>query len=97
MSPFLTDEQRSEYKRLHKKSKEKRFADRIKSILALDRGHGFEEIAEWLMIDDTSVRRWHEQFIDLCSMQSFLTDELEQKHRQRKLKIRRWRRQTASR
>lgn len=63
MSPFLTHTQRSEYKRLHKKCKDKHFADRIKSILALDRGYSFEHIAELLMIDHTSVRRWHEQFM----------------------------------
>ena len=62
MIPFLTDEQRSEYKRMHKKCKKKHYADRIKSILALDKGYSFEHIAELLMIDDTSVRRWHEQF-----------------------------------
>jgi len=62
MQSFLTERQRNEYKQLHKRSKEKRYADRIKSILALDKGHSFEEIAEWLMIDDTSVRRWHEQY-----------------------------------
>ena len=63
MSSFLTNEQRSEYKRMHKKCKKKHFADRIKSILALDAGYGFEEIAQLLMIDDTSVRRWYEQFL----------------------------------
>ena len=64
MTPFLTEEQRKEYKRVHKKCKDKHFADRIKSILALDKGHSFEHIAELLMIDDTSVRRWHEQFLE---------------------------------
>src|SRR5580698_6281423 len=62
MQSFLTQPKRNEYKLLHRKCKDKHFADRIKSILALDRGHSFEEIAEWLMIDDTSVRRWYEQF-----------------------------------
>lgn len=64
MIPYLTDQQRSDYKQMHKRCKKKHFADRIKSILALDRGHSFEEIAQWLMIDDTSVRRWHEQFLE---------------------------------
>ena len=59
MIPFLTEQQHSEYKQMHKKCKEKRFADRIKSILALDAGYGFEEIGKLLMIDDTSVRRWY--------------------------------------
>lgn len=63
MQSFLTETQRNEYRRIHKKSKEKRFADRIKSILALDRGYSFEEIAELLMIDDTSIRRWYEQYL----------------------------------
>ena len=40
MIPFFTLEQRNEYKLLHKKSKDKRFTDRIKSILILDMGYG---------------------------------------------------------
>jgi transposase len=74
MQSFLTEAQRSEYKRLHKKSKEKRFADRIKSILALDRGYSFEEIAMLLMIDDTSVRRWYEQYL-ADGMDALLVDD----------------------
>lgn len=61
-SGFLTDAQRREYKTKHRKCKEKRHADCIKSILALDKGYSFEMIAELLMIDDTSVRRWYEVY-----------------------------------
>jgi len=63
MESFLTNKERKEYRVLHKKSKEKRYADRIKSILWLDKGYSYEYIAELLMMDDTSIRRWYEQFI----------------------------------
>lgn len=63
MDSFLTDRQRITYRHLHKRCKEKRYADRIKSILALDKGYSYEQIAELLMIDDTSIRRWYEQYL----------------------------------
>jgi transposase len=58
MSGFLTDNQRKEYKRLHKKSKD----DRIKCILALDKGYSYSEVADILMIDESTVWRWKEKF-----------------------------------
>jgi transposase len=62
MEKFLTEQQRESYKKLHKQCKEKRIADRIKSILWLDDGGSYEEIAIRLMIDDATIRRWYEQF-----------------------------------
>lgn len=40
----------------------RRFADRIKAILLLDSGWTYEEVAEALFIDDTTVRRYHNAF-----------------------------------
>jgi transposase len=62
MSGFLTDNQKKEYKQLHKKSKDKQMCDRIKCILALDKGHSYSEVADILMADESTLWRWKEQF-----------------------------------
>jgi transposase len=62
MSGFLTDSQRKEYKQLHRKSKEGQLRDRIKCILALDKGYSYSEVADILMIDESTIWRWKEAF-----------------------------------
>jgi len=62
MSGFLTDAQRKEYKQLHKKGKGQQLCDRIKSILALDTGYSYSEIADILMIEESTIWRWKEEF-----------------------------------
>ena len=64
MSSFLTIKQCKEYKELHKKCKNKHFADRIKSILWLNDGDKYEEIARRLMLDEVTIRRYHKQYQD---------------------------------
>jgi len=59
MQNFLTPEQISEYRRMHKKVRTLREGDRIKAILLLNKGYSYEEIAELLLIDDGTVRRWY--------------------------------------
>ena len=63
MSSFLSPKQISELKLLHKTSDRKK-ADKIKSILLLNKGYGYLEIAEILMLDDSTIRRWHSTFQD---------------------------------
>ncbi len=48
-------------------------ADRIKSILLLNKGFSYEEIAEFLLIDDGTVRRWHKIF-ETEGMKTLLED-----------------------
>ncbi len=38
-------------------------SDRIKAILLLNRGFSYKETAEILLIDDATVRRWHNTFL----------------------------------
>ena len=63
MEPFLTEQQVTEYKKLHKqyKSSKKADPDRIKSILMLNKGYSYEKIAELLLIDQDTVRQWYQQ------------------------------------
>ena len=37
-------------------------SDRIKAILLLNKGFSYEETAEILLVDDTTVRRWYKTF-----------------------------------
>jgi len=55
---FLKDEERSLLKKLHRKSKEKRQADRIKCILALDEGYTYAQIENILLLDQASISNY---------------------------------------
>jgi transposase len=64
MESFLSEGQREEYRRRHKKCRDKREADRIKCILMLDKGYDYETIAQVLMMDDYTLRRWYADYIE---------------------------------
>jgi transposase len=59
MSDFLTTEQIRAYKQIHKQTRSLREGDRIKAILLLNKGYSYKEVAELLLIDAGTVRRWH--------------------------------------
>jgi hypothetical protein len=58
MKNFLTPQQVSLYKRLHRKEHDRRLADRIKIILAFNQGYSAAEIAAMLLIDEETPRRY---------------------------------------
>ena len=62
MSHFLSAIDITTLRTMHKKSKEKRICDKIKAILMLNDGHSAEFIAKILILDDTTIRRWHVRF-----------------------------------
>ncbi len=62
MRDFLTSEQIANYKRMHKQVRTLREGDRIKLILLLNKGYSYEQVAELLLIDEGTVRRWHRIF-----------------------------------
>ena len=45
-------------KEAHRATGQRRYADRIKSILPLSKGYSFEETAAILMVDNRSIRKW---------------------------------------
>lgn len=63
MSNFLTSSQRSELLSHHKTERMRRFADRIKAILLLDSGWTYEEVAEALFLDDSTIRRYEAAYL----------------------------------
>ena len=61
MSAFLSPAQVLELRQLHRKTHPKK-KDRIKAILMLNNGYSYEEIAEVLILDDSTIRRWHNRY-----------------------------------
>jgi len=62
MPEFLTDEQVAILRSAHKTTREKRLADRIKAILMLHNGFTYEQIAQALLLDEVTLRRYVKQF-----------------------------------
>ena len=53
----LTEQERIDLQRQHKKERDKRICDRIKAVLAFDDGYNYSEIARILLLDDETIRR----------------------------------------
>jgi transposase len=64
MKDFLTPTQVIEYRKRHRKEKNKRSADRIKIILALNSGYSYEEVAALFLLDDETIRRHEKSFLE---------------------------------
>src|SRR5436189_4237321 len=62
MKDFLLPEEIKILTEKHHDSAYRKQADRIKTILCLNRGLSFEEIAKLLLLDDTTVRRYFKKF-----------------------------------
>lgn len=68
----LTKDEEMILKILHKATKDRRKADRIKTILFLNKGFSYTETAELLLLDDKTIRSiekwyltdWEEKFLD---------------------------------
>jgi len=56
---FLTREQILKLRQEHRACKVKRYADRMKAILLLNSGFTYEQIAEILILDDDTIRRYY--------------------------------------
>lgn len=62
MKGFLEESQRLELLRRHRQESERRCADKIKSVLLIDKGWSYEQVAEVLLLDDSTVRNYLTQF-----------------------------------
>ncbi len=47
---------------LHRGMRDRKQADKIKTILSLDRGLSYQEVAELLLLDDATIRRYEQEF-----------------------------------
>jgi transposase len=57
MRDFLTKQEIAVLKEGHHAAQSRRSADRIKTVLLLNEGYSFGEIAKILLLDDTTIRR----------------------------------------
>lgn len=62
MRNFLTAQQVIVLREAHYDSKFRKQADRIKAILALNRGLSYEQTAKLLLLDQTTIRRYEKEF-----------------------------------
>ena len=62
MGKFLTDKERLALRQAHRSESQQRFADRIKAILLLDADWAVASIAEALLIDPDTVRRYQKLY-----------------------------------
>ena len=68
----LTEQDKIDLKRLHRQTKEKRHADRIKIITMLDKGFSQIQISELLMLDEDTVSNWSRKFSESRTIGEFL-------------------------
>ena len=59
---FLTQRQLEELEYIHKQTHDKRIADRVKVVIALNNGYSYEEIERILLIDERSAKRYKKIF-----------------------------------
>jgi transposase len=60
----LTTEQLNVLRRAHRRTKNKRAADRIKAVYSLAVGHNVSQVASILMIDEETLRNYRDQYKD---------------------------------
>lgn len=54
---YLSNSEREALKVQHKKERDKRICDRIKAVLLFDKGWGYQQIAEVLLLTDEAIRK----------------------------------------
>jgi predicted ArsR family transcriptional regulator len=64
MKEFLTLEQRSHLKLRHRSERDGRTRDRIKAVLLSDRGWTYRQIAEALLLDEETISKHVNEFIE---------------------------------
>jgi hypothetical protein len=62
MKDFLPTQEVIRLKAAHRLEKDRKRADRIKTIPLLHKGFTYPQIAELLMLDETSIRRYEKEY-----------------------------------
>jgi transposase len=62
MKDFLPAQEVRRLKAAHRLEKDRKRADRIKTILFLHKGFSYPQIAELLMLDETTIRRYEKEY-----------------------------------
>jgi transposase len=64
MQGLLTPEQRSELLHELKVERHAKFSDRIKTILLLDDGEKYSDIAKFLFLDEGTIRNYRKRYVE---------------------------------
>jgi len=59
----LTQVQKEEIRHLHQKCPTRRFADKLKALLLLDKGFSCVEVGDILLLDDDTIRKYRDQYL----------------------------------
>jgi transposase len=59
---LINPEDRTNFETLARTTKDKKTADRIRIILALDDGHSAREVAKLFLVDESTVKKWRNKF-----------------------------------
>ena len=59
---FLTEEERRAIRKRHSLERNPHLRDRIKVILALDKGYSYDDLAMIMLLDDTTIRRYEHSY-----------------------------------
>lgn len=62
MGKYFTEDESKKLRKEHRKIKDKRQADKIKTILSLDKGYTYEEVATILLLDDDTIRTYEKEY-----------------------------------
>lgn len=81
MESFLSMQEVQALRERHRRTRDRRQADRIKTILALNEGHRYEEIARLLLLDDSTIRKYEQEYRD-DGIDVLLTDDYKGKEPQ---------------
>jgi DNA-binding NarL/FixJ family response regulator len=64
MKGFLTTEQREELLHELKVERHAKYSDRIKTILLLDDGEKYSDIAKFLFLDEGTIRNYRKRYVE---------------------------------
>src|SRR4051812_12620358 len=62
MKDFLPAQEVKNLKAAHRIEKDRKRADRIKTLLALNEGLSYHQVAKLLLLDDTTIRRYEAEY-----------------------------------
>lgn len=74
MTIKLSQEEKITIKQLHRNCKQRKHADKLKAILLLDKGHSCVEVGEILLLDDDTIRKYRNSYLNQGAT-SLLTDD----------------------
>ena len=74
MTKFLSKKERKTLRRQHRRVTERRYADRIKTLLLWDEGWTLEEISHALLLDESTIRRYRKLY-ETAGLERLLNDD----------------------